>query len=531
MILAPNGKPARSELRAQGMGYAFDAAKRSGYRGWFWFPELDPRSQMPEWTRAEIAGKVNWLYNNNGAATLVVDGLSLDEVDTGIWPRATTSSAAFNKEVTNAFDDECGDARFFDEAAVENFYTMQYAIRRHIRLHGEFFGQLLRPGEGSNLPTLHTVTGFQVGQARTQQDQSAWDEGVMSNARSRAIMYRFLTNKDRTQWQDVPAGDVLHFHDAFWKGQKRGVSLLANAARKLFSMDDIERANTSGELLRTRIAYAITKKDDGDGEPAWLPGASAAEIVETEQPDGKKVKLLIQRIVANDGSEVDVADLPPGRDLKVVESQKGSAAKEWNQYLLTDVAYGTLYPPEYVFFLGGIGQGTLARLVQKRVQRVKNTVRHFQLIPQFCKRWYNFWLWQRIKMRRFDAVGVPADWFRARMICPADDTVDQGREGRLYDDRVGRGNMSPEVYHGMQGEDADSMEDEVIAARIRRLKKLKDARDSNPDIADELGFDEVFRPPAGTPAESAASAPDEEEEIDPSRKKEGKNGSRMHSLV
>lgn len=518
MILAPNGRPARQELRANGLQYAFDAAKYSGYRGWFWFPSLDPGWQLTNWTREQVARKINWLYNNMGSVRLVVDGLSLDEVDTGVWPRAITSNPFFNREIGEAFENECGDARFFDEAGVENFYTQQFAIRRHIRLHGELFGQLLRPGEGSNIPSFHTIPSYQVGLADTPLDQNAWEEGVRRNTPGRALQYRFLTRSDRTQWMDVSADDVLHMHDHFWKNQVRGISGLASVAMKLFSMDDIDRANTSGTLLRTRLAYAITKSSEDDGEPQLIPGANIVETVETTNPDdGSKTRMYVQRIVAGEGTDVDVADLPPGRDLKVIESQKGNEALEWNKHLLTDTAYSTLYPPEYVFFLGGIGQGTLTRLIQKRVQRVKNTVRHFQIIP-FAKRWYNFWLWQRIKMRRFDKVqgGIPADWYRVKMICPADDTVDVGREGRLYDDRVSRGNMSPEVYFGMQGEDADDAEDEIIAARVRRIRKIKEAQAANPDIAGALEYDTIFRPPPGTA--TAPSQEDPVEEEDPPQK-------------
>lgn len=496
------------------MQTAFDAARASGYRGWFWFPHLDPARQITQWTREETARKINWLYNNNGALRLAIDGLSLDEVDCGIWPRPVTSNPDFNRAVSDAFENECGDPRFFDEAAVENFYTQQLAMRRHIRLHGELFGQLLRSGQGSNQPTLHTIPAYQVGTASSGKDQSDWPDGVRRNAAGRALAFRFLTNADRTAWTDVPAGDVLHFHDEFWKGQTRGISSFASVARKLFSMDDIERAETTGTLLRTRLAYAVTRSDDDGGEPTLLPGATSAEVVESDA--GTKTKLIIQRIVAGDNTEADVADIPAGRDIKIIESQKGSAAISWNTHLLTEAGYATLYPPEYVFFLGGLGSGTMTRLVQKRVQRVKNSVRQFQLIPQFCRRWYNFWLWQRIATGRFASVpgGVPADWYRAKMICPADDTIDVGREGRLYDDRVSRGNMSPEVYFGMQGEDADDAEDEIIAARVRRIRKIRAAQAANPDLADDITYDEIFRPPAGTaaaadpaPAEDAAPAP------------------------
>jgi hypothetical protein len=495
MILGPSGQPVSSRpARALSWDNAYEAAKRTGYRGYFYFPSLEPQDQQGDFTREQIAKKINWLYNNVGAVSAVIDGLGLDECDTGLWPKANTSNAEFNSVVTDAFHNECGDARVFNSAGKDDFYSAQWLIRRSIRLYGDLFGQLLRPGTESGPPQMHFVPSWQVGNALTTTiDQGLWRDGVMTNRLGRAIKYRTLTNAARSQWADVPAEDMLHFHDKFLPGQQRGISGLAAVARKLYSIDDIEKAETSGTLLRARMAYAITNRDGGDGDISLLPGASETEEVETK--DGGK--LIVQKIVARDGSEVDVADLPPGKDIKVVESQRGVITAEFLKYLLTDVALCTLYPPEYVFFLGGITQGTVGRLVQNRAQRIINVVRSFQLAPQFVERWYVYWLWQRIAAGVFDKVagGIPGDWWRHKIILPRDMTVDVGREGRLYDDRLATGKISDQDYHGMQGRDNEDVEDEIIASAIRRRQKVEAAAKK---AGVTLTFEQVFLAPAGT---------------------------------
>lgn len=493
--------------------HAFDAAKSSGFKGYFFFPQLDASIQMPKWTRESIAAKVDWLYNNLGAVRVVIDGLGLDEVDTGLWPKAATDNRDFNREVTEAFDNECGEARVFDEAAVENVYTAQLALRRHIRLHGELFGQMLRAGEGSRAPSMSFIPTWRIDNAATRLDQSKWIEGTRSNEAGRVLEYRLPDPADRSKFRDVPADDILHFRDPFFIGQKRGVSGLAPVARKLFSIDDIERAETAGVLLRSLMAYAITRKETDDGAPVMLPGVIDTEEVET--PDGRKI--LIQKVAGLGNDEVNVANLPPGLDIKVIESNRSTEPVSFTKHLLSDVSYCTLYPPEYVFYLAGIGQGTLARMVQKRVQRIKNTVRQFQLMPQFIRRWYVFWLWQRIKSGRFDKVkgGIPDNWYRHKIIYPADDSVDVGREGRLYDERLATGKMSPADYHGMQGRDDEDVEDEIIEAAVRKALKVKAAREANPDVADELTSDRIFRPPAGSAATPIDPGFNDDEDDDP----------------
>lgn len=502
MILAPSGRPAREELRVQNFSEAFESARRGGYKAWFYFPSLDPVDQMTQFTREESAKKLNWAYNNLPPCRLVVDGLSLDEVDAGIWPRATTSNPAFNKVVTDLWDEEAGDARFFDEAAIENCYTQQLAIRRNIYVFGELFGQMLRPDAGSNQATLHTIPMWQVGNSNSVSQDDSWIDGTRANKFGRVQFYRVFTNKDRTQWMDVPADEMIHFHDDFWKGQRRGMSCLTAAVRKLFSMDDLDRAATSGELLRQRLGYQITRSMGDDTDPTLIPGGRLAETLEIENPDGTKSKLHVQRIRSMDGSDIDIADMPPGREIKMVESTKQGAARELSDHMLRDIARCTPYPPEYVFFLGDIGQGTLTRMVQKRVQRIKNKVRQFQIIPQFWRNIYPFKVWHWIKAGRFAGVegGVPADWYKARFILPADDSVDIGREGILYDGRVDSGKMPRSVYFGMQNEDAEDAEDEIMDERERILKKLEDRRAGlegrAPDysqIADDMSYDKIFK--------------------------------------
>ena len=497
-------RPVKEKANFAGFQGAFSAAKLGGFRGWFYFPTLDAAGQMPQWTRTEINKKSNWLYNNVDAVRMVIDGLTMDEVDCGLWPKWTTSSLEFNKAVTDAFDNECGDPRFFHAAGRETFYSAQWLIRRSIRLYGEIFAQFLRPESPTAPPLCHFLNAWQCANAMTDLDQSKWKDGIQVDRFGRPQQYRFLTTEKGDAWQDVYAENVLHMHDQFWNGQVHGMGGLAPVARKLFKMDDIENAAINGALMRERIAYAITKKESGDEmPPPLLPGATLP--IEIAGPNG--TKMMVQKIIAMDDSEADVADLPAGQELKVIESQRATQTPEFIKHLLTGFSYSTLYPNEYVFGLAGLGQGTLVRLVQKRVQRIKNTVRHFQLKDQFCKRWITYWTWQRIASGRFNDVpgGIPADWWKHKLVMPADDTVDVAREGKLYDARLEAGTMSPADYHGMQGRDDEDVEDEVVAATVRKAKKIKKAMDENPDIADLIRFDLATR--SGRIAEAPLNPP------------------------
>lgn len=506
-------RPSRPASYGGGLDWAFDAARRTGYRGWFWFPSLDPSVQITSATRIESAKKINWCYNNIGAVRAVIDGLALDEVDTGIWPKPSTTSIPFNTAVKAAFQQQCAFHKAFSSDGENNFFSAQYLIRREIRLRGDCFGQKLRAGVAASCPQLHLLPSWQCDNSITNLDQSLWTDGRMDNALGRPLQYRFLTGADRKTWADLSADDVIHFHDPFLIGQKRGISALAPVARKLFSMDDMERAETSGVLLRSRVAYAIERKDEEDSGPSLLPGASEMEIV--TQPDGSK--LFVQKIVSRDGTEVDVADLPAGKTMKVIESNKSAETGNWMKQLMADIAYCTLYPPEYIFSLAGLTQGTLVRMTQGKVQRVLNTVRDFQIILQFVDNWWPFWLWQNIKSGTFDNVqgGIPKEWWPYQIVRPRDISVDAGREGRLYDERVASGKMPNGLYVGMlYGEDSEEFDERIVREQARRIKLVERI---NSEEGTALTVDQVFRPPLGSAP--AVVPPDD----DPNDQPPGKN--------
>jgi hypothetical protein len=481
------------------MASVVDAARRANWRGYFYFPTATPsNAPAQKRNRERSAADAEWLYAHSGAVRLAIDGLALDEVDTGLWPKADTTDENFNVALNEALDNLWGsDPRFFDAAKRNTYYSAQFLIRRTIRLHGELFAQLLRPGDGI-APRVSFIPGAQCGNADTTLDQSLWTDGIRLDPLGAPLQYRFTDPTDRKKFRDVNATDVLHFHDPLLPGRVRGESALSPVLGKLFSMHDIETAETSGTLLRTRIAYAVTSSGR-DTATSLLPGVTSVEEDTVTQADGSQTTVLVQKIATSDGSNIEVADLPEGKDLKVIESNKQTAAVEWNKHLLADVAYATLYPPEYVYALAGMSQGTMVRLVQNRVQRIARNVRFFQLEPQFIRRTWTYFAWQLISGGYFANlnIAVPSDWWRMKTINPADMTVDLGREGRLHDERFESGKIDDDEYHGLRGKDPDDVDRRVIRRHFKRIQMLEEE-------AQRAGR------PAPTPAEvwnSKAAAP------------------------
>ncbi|CAN5458922.1 hypothetical protein BH20VER3_BH20VER3_00540 [soil metagenome] len=484
--------------RSNSLGEAFEGARFGGYRGYWFLPTLDTAKQMPAMTRDQIAKKNVWCYNNIGELRAIIDGLAIDEVDTAIWPKARTSSPAFNRAVTDRFDEENKDPRSFDLRQIESCYSGQFLVRRTLRLLGDIFGQLIRPLTPGAPPRMGFLPGYQC-TSQDVKDQPLLRDGIRLDARTRAAdKYRFAIPKsgesETQNYVELPADDVLHFHDPFLADQIRGISTLAPVTRQMFSMDDIDKAETTGQLLRSRVAYAVENVGPDEVSLPRLPGVVDMEVV--ENPDGSKT--VIQKVIQRDGTEVDVITPPSGMKIRTLESNRGGAI-DFRNFLARGLMHATVYPPEWILFLAGLSQGTVARVVQNRVQKIANFFRAVQVDTQYMQRWYRYWLWQRIKAGAFDGApgGLPPDWFLHKLVYPADMSVDLGRDGRLYDDRVGRGNMSPSDYHALSGRDDEDVDEEIVDAAIRRRQLLQRKLEEHPEV--ELRYEEVWLPPSGSP--------------------------------
>lgn len=488
---------------------SYEAAKAGRYRGWWFLPTpLNTSEKGDQWTRNEIARRNIWCYDNIPEMRAVIDGLAIDEIDTAIWPKARTSSKAFNSAVTNRFDEENKDPRTFDLRQVDNVYSAQFLIRRTLRLVGDMFGQLVRPLSPGAPPRLGFLPGYQCTSDGIKGEDPALREGIRFDPKTAAaVKYRFALpkakNASETSYTELEADDVLHFHDPFFADEIRGVSTLAPVTRQMYSMDDIDKAETAGQLLRSRVAYSVENigADEG-GQIPQLPGVVDTQII--ENPDGSKT--VIQTVASRDGAEVDVITPPGGMKIKTLESNRGGAI-DFRNFLARGMMHATVYPPEWILFIGGLGQGTVVRIVQNRVQKIANFYRAMQLDMQFMQRWYRYWLWQRIKAGVFDNVpgGIPFDWWAHKLIYPRDMSVDLGRDGRLYDDRVMRGNMSPVDYHALSGRDDEDVDEEIVDKAVSRKLLLQEKLKENPTV--QLEYAEIWRPPIGTPNATAFTEP------------------------
>jgi capsid protein len=358
LILGADGKPASSgrdaRMRTQDHSWSgiYEAATRADFRGWFYVPSLDPVDQQDSVTRRILAERSDWLYKNVGATTMVIDGLALDEVGTGLWPKWNTASDEFNRDMTEAFHFTNFDPGVFSADGQNDFYSQQFNIRRMIRLYGDAFGQMIKALPETGRPAMHIIPGWRVDNSSSEPPEERRRDGVKLGRLGRPIDYRVSSDADgqKRTFMDVPASEMLHFHDPFLPGQVRGVPALASVAKRLFRREDIHKAMANGTLARERMGFALQSAPKGSMmPPVVFAGQGETKVVENE--DGSKY--TVQKIFGDKaGEDVVIPEIPPGAELKLLESSRpGTAVTEFLDSLLREVAWATTYPPEYIFFL------------------------------------------------------------------------------------------------------------------------------------------------------------------------------------
>lgn len=484
-----------------GWGSVYEAATRADFRGYFYFPTLDPGEQNDEWTAHILAERSDWLYKNVGAVTMIIDGLALDEVGTGLWPKWTTSDEGYNKSMTDGFHYGNHDPLLFSADGHNDFYSAQFNIRRLIRLYGDAFGQMITALPETGSPGMHFIPGWRVENFGTEKPAEGRVRGVLTSRLGRPVNYRVIGRDDQGKriYQDVPASEMRHFHDTFLPGQVRGVPALAAVAKRLFRREDIFKAIANGTLARERMGFAIQPAAGSKMGGPPIVFAGQGEVSTVTNADGSKY--TVQKVFGDKAADdIVIPELPAGSELKLLESSRpGTAVTEFLDNIIRETAWTTTYPPEYIYFLAGMGQGTAVRLVLQRVKAVINSKREFQLKPQFLTPWALFFAWQRIKAGRFP--NAPRDWAKHKIITPADMTVDLGREGKLFDDRMSTNKMSIETYHGLAGEDAADVEDEALAIRQRREMKIHEMNKAREKLdLPKLSYNDIW------PANNVAAA-------------------------
>ena len=475
------GRPRKPDAKAA----AFEAAQPSLNRGLIWIPTTDPKRELTAHTRLEILRLSRCLYNNAAQATYIVEHLAQRAIGTGIVVQPKTSNLAWNKKVDQYFEDRnCAEAWAFDAGAQVNFYTAQSLILRQVAIDGDFFAQFLKTKEGA--ARVRFIGGESIGGSAGYGNPDDMTHDGVSMDRFGAPVAYTINAENGTR---IPAEDILHFRHIRRHAQPRGVSWFHSAVSNLRDISEINGFVKGAYKAGAQIGYMVTSTEVAKiGLGAGLKSTTneVGDLQTSDLPNG----ILLPRLKPGEKLEAFKNDIP------------GQTYEAVMRALRSDVAFAVGLPPEAMMVnvgLAGTEQRAVLEVTQNFLERLQQ-----QVIDQFCRPFYKYWLWHEMQAGRLEYPGD--DWWRHEWLAPKKITVDSGRDARAFSEQLDKGHLSPTRYFNMLGLRAEEEEEDVIQTYLRRKEKC-----------DALGLDvaQVFPNSLRTPSPSASAIDEAEDDADP----------------
>ena len=409
-------------------------------RGLVYFPTLDTRREVDDWTRQELTRRARWLYNNVGMVRRIVNGISRMTVGTGIRPRPRTRDTDWNEIALKDFNNTAGSRIVFDVGGRYNFYQAQRALMRCKLKDGSGFSMMAKTDAGAPAARLfesHQI-GTGSGKVGTTSSGAQWYDGVLGNNVNRAIAYRLLTDNNGTA--DISATDMICFTDYERPGQFLGPTALYHAVNH--SLDMAEMTGFYKQAIKNAgtIGYSIENATRAKGM-----GAGVHKILVGE--DGKPRTVRVEQ--AFRGGKV--VELEPGAELKMVADTRPhpNILGFWD-YLARDISWGVGMSPEIIWDIHNLGGANTRFIIADAQEYVEE--QQDELIEIFCKRYWVYQTAVKLKMGLLPPCQDPewwhCDWMRPRKL-----TVDRSRDGKLYIELQGRGMLSLARWYAEQGQD------------------------------------------------------------------------------
>jgi capsid protein len=252
----------------------------------------------------------------------------------------------------------------------------------------------------------------------------------------------------------IPAEDILHFRHIRRHAQPRGVSWFHSAVSNLRDISEINGFVKGAYKAGAQIGYMVTSTEVAKiGLGAGLKSTTneVGDLQTSDLPNG----ILLPRLKPGEKLEAFKNDIP------------GQTYEAVMRALRSDVAFAVGLPPEAMMVnvgLAGTEQRAVLEVTQNFLERLQQ-----QVIDQFCRPFYKYWLWHEMQAGRLEYPGD--DWWRHEWLAPKKITVDSGRDARAFSEQLDKGHLSPTRYFNMLGLRAEEEEEDVIQTYLRRKEK------------------------------------------------------------
>jgi capsid protein len=463
----------------------FDGAKSSTARGEVWWPDMDTRTELDPWARQEVLKKIRALYANTG----LVRSFIRNGADFIGWeqPKGNTTDEEWNEEAETYFADHAGTREVFDYQGKFNHATAQGMISRAALKDGEHITVLTETRAGTAQFAFYETQNLQ----NPKNARPGWREGIFYS-RGRKLAYGLLDSVTG-KVEVVDARNVIFSGEFDSCGHERPVPPLSHAVNH--GVDVMEVNGFTKGAIKASSLLGLVRENKMASVPRSRQGLAGTRGTETIEGEG-----TIETSKVWDG--IQIPRLPTGEELKILtDGRPHPNQRDFKADLAREMAMGFGLPLEVVWAMVGV-TGPAIRFV---LDHAGNWIelRKLNILRPWNRVVWTYTIAKAIKAGRLRKPKDPR-WWSVEFLGRRNLTIDRGREARIWQEAVERGQVSHRRYiqefYGSDGMDEITRVVEEAAWKMKECDRLK------------VPLDFAFRTPQGAVAPQAQAGQTDEEE-------------------
>lgn len=425
-------------------------AEKGGRRGWIYWPTLDTKRDLDQYTRTELLRKSRWLRANMGLPNRICGGLA--DFIGYLTPQWNSGDAKWDEEAAALWEDRAVEPGVVDAAGVYGIDEMQVQLNRAAFGDGDILPVIVEGSTGGAMLALYEAHQL----ANPVGSGPGWVDGVRLNKFRRKVAFGIQGEK---RVGVVSARDAIWYGHPDVAGRVRPPTILAQMVNHLHDVAEI----TADWKLAIKVAaqwgmYLKTQGATGQGgqlgpravvtglrdDTARPPETDAGTAPAADGSDDKGFK--VEDVLTDGGLMVD---LPEGRDVGVVADDRPHPnGMNLLSFAIRDCCWASGVSADVLWDIAGL-RGANNRLVSSDLARwiVMRALRLRRFMKKFC----GVWAAREMAAGRLSEPGAGARFYRVGFIPQSAITADKGREGQLNLKLVGAGMRSLKTHFGEEG--------------------------------------------------------------------------------
>jgi capsid protein len=427
-------------------GGGYTAANSSPDRGYIYWPQLDNRTALTQFTRTETTKKARWLEGNTGLGRHFANSIPM--MAGPLMPQPSTTDAKWNKAALEFFMRTQGSRMIHDQTGAESFFARQKTVLKRGGVDGDCLLLLTRTTTGNARTVFYESP--QIGNAAGMDARTGWYDGVQIDKYGKKINYCILeAGTYNRKGTIIPASQVLHCGQFESPQSPRGLTAFIHAILRMLDIREMDSDTMKGIKAANMVGFYLTNQvmDGIQSAPAGgrLQREDYRGTTRTNVPS--PTKTTFEEVLDTGGNMLTLN----GGEIKTVnDSRRHPNQQAVIDYFIQDCAAGFRMPYEVMWRIAGI-TGPAVRFVMRMAEKRLNEIRE-SLKEQFCQPYWSYTIALAIKNGQLPACTDP-DWWKCNWIAPSALTIDAGRDSAAGIREIEVGAQTLQDWYGEDGQD------------------------------------------------------------------------------